>query len=145
MNAQELAARLNGREYGNETTPKIEAAAKSAGLVIVFAYEDDTCEFRGAIYEEIECYGGECIFFNKYGSNFTYESGKAPSPYYQDKDEPEANMIEAVWCGVERIQHSHGGYYTWTFKTDIPHETFDIIADNKPFCRGIVFSIADLK
>ena len=34
--------------------------------------------------------------------------------------------------------------YTWIYKTDIPHETFEIVEDGEPYCRGIVFNIGDI-
>ena len=30
-------------------------------------------------------------------------------------------------------------------KSDIPHETFMVYEDEEPYCRGIVFSVNDLK
>jgi hypothetical protein len=48
-----LAAELTGRSAGNETTPEIEAAAKAAGLVIIYADQgDDLILMRGAVTEE---------------------------------------------------------------------------------------------
>lgn len=143
--AQQLAEQLNGREYLNETTPQIVLTAKQNGLVIVFAYSDDNCEFRGAIDEEIPCWCGAKIFFNADGSNFTNSDGEAFLTSHKDKESPEQNMIEAVWCTTEKVTHESGEYYAWTYKTEIPHATFDIMEDGKPFCQGIVFSITALK
>jgi hypothetical protein len=38
--------------------------------------------------------------------------------------------IDAVWCE---------GEYSWTYKTNIPHATFDIWEDGEKYCKGIVF------
>jgi hypothetical protein len=46
-----------------------------------------------------------------------------------------ARKIEAVWA--------EDGY-SWTYRTDIPHATFEITEDGEPYCRGIVFALADL-
>ena len=46
-------------------------------------------------------------------------------------------MITAVWCDPESGA-------SWSYKTDIPHETFNIYEDGELFCIGIVFSIDDL-
>ena len=32
----------------------------------------------------------------------------------------------------------------WTYMTDIPHATFDVMDDGELYCRGIVFALADL-
>lgn len=145
MTAKSLAEQLNGCEYLQETTAHIEGMAKQNGLVIVFAYSDDNCEFKGAIDEEIPCWEGQKIHFNKDGSNFTNEHGESFLTCHKDTDEAETNIIEAVWCGKEKVFYPNGKYYSWTYKTDIPHEKFDVLGDGEPFCRGIVFSISDCK
>lgn len=145
MTSKELAAMLNGRQYGEETTPEIVKLAKDNGLVIVYGYSDDNIEFEGAISDEIPCLDGEKIYFNKDGSNFTDVNGKAFLTFHKDKDEPEANMIEAVWFENEQVIHHLDRCYSWTYKTEIPHETFDIFDEGDPYCRGIVFSVNDLK
>ena len=38
--------------------------------------------------------------------------------------------IDAVWC--------EDGY-DWTYRTNIPHATFDIYEGSETYCRGIVF------
>ena len=42
---------------------------------------------------------------------------------------------EAVWGA---------GGVSWTFETDIPHETFNIYENGELFCVGIVFRMEDL-
>jgi hypothetical protein len=34
--------------------------------------------------------------------------------------------------------------YSWICETDIPHESFDILDDGNPYCRGIIFSVDDM-
>ena len=142
MTKSELAKLLNICEYGEETTPEIQRTAKENGLVIVFGFSDDNAEFQGAIEEEIPCWQGRKIFFNKDGSNFTDEDGGTFLTYHKEKEAAEPNCIEAVWCEKEKVYHGNGDYYSWTFKTDLPHETFDVMEDGNPFCRGIIFSIS---
>lgn len=71
MTKEELAARLDGREYGSEMTEDEEAEAKEAGLLVIFGYSDDSIEFRGAFHVdggEIGCFGGcKGIRFNADG------------------------------------------------------------------------------
>ena len=45
-------------------------------------------------------------------------------------------VIRAVWEGEPG--------YSWIISTDVPHETFEIVEDGEPYCRGIVFALADL-
>lgn len=130
MIKNELARLIDGREYGYESFRDVLQAAKEAGLVIVSGASDDLMEFDGAIYDEQGCFDGGKIFFNQTG-------------VLQDEFE-RANCIEALWCDESALD-GNGNVITWTYKTDIPHETFMMYEDGEPYCRGIVFDLADVK
>ena len=138
MNAKQLAALLNGREYMAEITSDEAKQAKAAGLVVVFGASDDLMEFRGAIYDEAGCYDGGSILVDTKGVTPSWEtaseSEESAKDYFERK--AKARTIEALWAKEPR--------YSWTYKTDIPHETFEIVEDGEPYCRGIVFSLLDL-
>ena len=52
---------------------------------------------------------------------------------------------EATIAGAKvKINWCKDGY-SWTYDTDIPHECFDVYEDGEKYCRGIVFSIADVR
>ena len=139
MNAKELAAKLNGREYLQELMTEDERQAKEAGLVVVFGASDDLIEFRGAIHDEGDCYNGGEILFDSKGAlpswGVASDSEESAEAYFERK--LNARKIEALWANEPG--------YTWTYKTDIPHETFEIVEDGKPYCRGVVFALADLE
>lgn len=63
---EQLAERLNGRQYGREITREEEKLAKESGLVVVFGASDDLCEMRGAIDDEFGCYDGGEIECEEY-------------------------------------------------------------------------------
>ncbi|MDR6389151.1 hypothetical protein [Paraburkholderia phenoliruptrix] len=138
MNAKELAAQLNGIQYPVRIPKTLTDAAKAAGLVIVYGASDDLMEFEGAIYDEVGCYNG--------GTAYVDAKGLLPDRDSIDDDDdlkdyfarqPNAKSIEALWC-IE-------GEYSWTYKTGIPHETFEVLEDGEPpYCRGIVFALADI-
>ena len=67
MDAKELAAKLNGREYCREITDEEVRQAKEAGLVVVFGASDDLIEFRGAIRDEGDCYDGREVLIDAKG------------------------------------------------------------------------------
>lgn len=117
---EQLAAMLDGREYRNEVTTEVTEVAKSNSLVIVFGASDDLMEFRGAIYDEIGSCHGVSAYLNQQGLCI---DGKCEE-------------IKAFWC--------EDGYSGFTYKTNIPHATFDILEGNEKYCRGIVFSLNDL-
>lgn len=130
MNKTELARLIDGREYGSGMFRDVLQAAKEAGLVIVSGASDDLMEFDGAIYDEGGCFDGGKVFFDQ-------------TVVLQDGDES-ANCIEALWCDKSALDEN-GNVITWTYKTDIPHETFMVYENGQPYCRGIVFDLADVK
>ena len=140
MKKEELASQLNGIEYPahRSITGHIVEQAKAAGLVIVYGASDDLMEFDGAFADEVGCYDGGEALIDRNGVLPEFESA------CEDEDEcakyfarkPSAKKVEALWCAEPG--------YSWTYKTDIPHATFEVVVDGEPYCRGIVFSVADL-
>lgn len=138
MNAKELAEKLNGATYRNVISKELAAEAKAAGLVVVYGQSDDLMEFEGAIHDEVGCYDGGTALVDDKGllpDRDSIEDDDELRDYF--KREPSAKKIEALWCDEPD--------YSWTFATEIPHETFEITEDCEPYCRGIVFALADLK
>lgn len=114
-----VAKRLNGLPYRSEAKKEIVEYAKENGIVIVYGESDDLMELDGAIHDEFGCYeGGVCCLDSE--GNILEEMTE------------NCRTIEAVWCG-ERER------FTWTYKTDIPHETYEIYDGTEPYCKGIVF------
>ena len=139
MKHNELTARLNGNQVGDEHSLADEKDAKASGLVIVFGYSDDNCELRGAIHDEIGCYNGGKILFNS--------KGVVNEPDDQEQEVLEkfgvfehfhksASQFEAVWCETKDGP-------PWTYKAAFPHSTFDVMEDGEVFCRGIVFNLEE--
>jgi hypothetical protein len=136
---EELATLLNNREYLNEVPKDIGGIAADNGLVIVFGASDNLCKFRGAINDEVSAWQGATLIsltvpLDKDGI-VTNECDDDMCPYYAEKKE-QAAKIKVKWCD---------GDIAWTFETDIPHATFNIYEDNEIFCRGIVFSLDDVR
>lgn len=124
MTAKELATSLDGRAYLEEITRKEELLAKENGLVVVFGYSDDNVEFRGAIDDELGAWEG--------GTFWVYKSGHVEESNWQ---EGESQKIEALWCAPDSPD--------WTFKTEIPHETFKIFDGTDVYCIGLVFNMKE--
>lgn len=135
MDIKEFAKSISGKEYGYPQFTKEEIeTAKENGFVIVYGYSDDLMEFEGTIRDEGGCFDGGRVYFNK-------------TEVCQDERDRSAfdnysNSINAIWDGDT---DENGKLITWTYETDIPHETFMIYEDGEPYCRGIVFNISDLK
>lgn len=135
MNTKELAAALNGMEYPPRILKELTDDAKKNGLVIVYGLSDDLMEFVGAIDNELGAPREALVDAN----------GLLPHRDCIDDDdvlkdyfarELHAKVVESLWCKE--------GDYSWTFKTTIPHETFEIVEDGRPYCRGIVFALKDV-
>lgn len=136
MDAKELAAKLNGRKYCREMTREESEQAAAAGLVVVHGASDDLIEFRGAIRDEGGAPG--VVLIDTKGVlpswDSASESEESAQEYFERK--AKARTIEALFAKEPG--------YTWIYKTDIPHETFEIVEDGEPYCRGIVFNIGDI-
>jgi hypothetical protein len=136
MKPDEFAALLSGATYCNEITKEQEALAKANGLVVVFGASDDLMEFRGAIYDEIGAYDGTTAYVDAKGllpDRGSIEDDDELRDYFAR--EPGAVAIDAMWAQEDG--------YSWTFITRIPHATFEVTEDGAPYCRGIVFALAD--
>lgn len=141
VTAKELAARLDGAEYGLWGREDDFALAKQSGLVIVYGMSDDLMEFEGAIDDEADVFNGCTVYLTKEG--LMHYLMRYPDcdpewhncPYYM-RERQNAKKIKARWCAVEDKP--------WTYETDIPHETFRVYEDGELFCEGIVFSVEDL-
>jgi hypothetical protein len=136
MTIKEFTEKLNGRstnDMGYYLLSNIEKIiARECGFVVAYGASDDLMELEGAIEDEAGCYGGGIINIDKTGVINS-----------ESDDEDSKHTIEALWCGAD-AKDENGSPITWTYKTDIPHETFMLYEDEEAYCRGIVFSINDL-
>ena len=138
MTKEELAKLLDGGEYGSFPSFDQCKLAKENGLLIVYGGSDDLCEFAGAFNDEADCYDGGSVFIDEKGVIPEWESVESPDAArsWLARDERKSEIL-AVWCGPEG--------YSWTYKTDLPHSTFDIMEDDEKYCRGMVIDVRDLE
>lgn len=147
MNLAKLAADLNGINI-HPTQNQINYAEEH-GLVIVYGASDDLMEFSGAIHEEGNCFNGGDVYFTKKGTIIDAEELQEIQEQLEEMDFEidlfkNLNKITAVW-DEDVITDKVKVRTSWQYKTDIPHQTFDMFEDDEMYCRGIVFSITDLK
>lgn len=128
---KEYAELLNKRQYAYPQFTKEELQiAKDNGFVIVCGASDDLMEFYGAIDDEEGCYDGGSVWFNK--DRVVDAPGTTGD-----------RCIEALWCD-EGARDENDEVITWSYKTEIPHETFMIYEEEEPYCEAIVFRIIDI-
>lgn len=137
---ESLAAVLTGREYPFHISKQEAEQAKAAGLVVVYGASDDLMEFEGAIYDELGAWDGTTAYLTSAGLLGKNECDNDECPYFKQakkQAKKSAQVIKALWCKE--------GEYSWTFKTEIPHSTFEVVEDGEPYCRGIVFRLEDVQ
>ena len=129
---KEFAKRVEESDFHNKpyrSFPyELSDEAKEKGIVIVYGASDDLMEFEGAIYDEFGCYEGGVCYLNNAGEI-----------EYEDVMFDVCKSIEAIWSDDE-------DEWCWTYKTKIPHATFEIIEDDgTKYCIGLVFYKKDLE
>lgn len=132
---EQLAEKLNGVQYGDETNMEIEREARESKLVIVFGASDDLIEFRGAINDEASGLSPALVDHKGLLPEREQISDDAELEVFFARRKT-ARTIEPLWC-------KEAGY-SWTYKTDIPHATFIVEEDGDTYCRGIVFALQEL-
>ena len=145
MTKEELAAILNGREYGKVITKEKEALAKTAGLVVVFGYGDYNIELHGACDEVVVVYGSGTLCVTSSGEHM---------PKWPECDEISIDdarkyfRLETLPAAVIKCEWSPDREFgvSWRITTSTPHAKFDVVEveGDEIFCRGIVFALADI-
>ena len=135
QNRDEFAASLSGREYPFDLTEREQVLAKAAGLLVIFGASDDLAEVRGIDYDEFGA--PRTLLIDAKGvlpDRDNIEDDDALKDFFAR--EPLARKVEALWGAEDG--------YSWTYKTDVSHATFEIVEDGAPYCRGIVIDVVDL-
>ena len=133
MDAKQLAAILDGRQYGSEITKEEEKLAADAGLVVVFGYSDDNVELRGAIDAEVSAYNGTTVRLD--GADVLENDCEDENCPHFERAMAQAPFFRARWCATENV--------AWTFDVQWPHHTFLVFEDDEVFCKGVVFALSD--
>jgi hypothetical protein len=105
-----VAKKLHGRQYRDETTKEIEEYCKLNNIVILFGASDDLAEFRGAVTDEVYCFDGGYIV-----------------------DDP---FIVAVWLPGESNSNQS---WCYKLPSNLLNARFDIFEDETIYCTGVVF------
>lgn len=133
---ESVAAALTGSSYPFDVPREVAAQAKSAGLLIIYGASDDLMEFDGIIRDEVGCYDGGSALLDR--SGLVQRDDDATDDEIADYviRKRSSAKVDALWAAE--------GEYSWTYATDVPHATFEIVEDGEPYCRGIVIDTRDL-
>lgn len=131
-----LAGLLTGREYLSEMFKEEEQQAKAAGLIVIFGASDDLMEFRGFVDDERDA--PTIVLIDAKGLLPFREDIEHDDEALQDyfARAPQVRAVDALWAKEDG--------YSWTYRTDVPHATFEIVEGGEPYCRGIVIDVANL-
>ena len=149
MNKEEFAAKLNGRDYGNELTPDERNEAKESGLIVIYGASDELVEFEGVISDELSGYDGAEFILVTPGSvlelidadddeRTLLEVFKHYDAIPVDDASKVENQVSAKW-------EPEDPNCSWLIETNLPHAIFDIMEDGGLFCRGVVIDSKDVK
>jgi hypothetical protein len=134
MTKEQLAAALDCREYKDDIAPDLLQSAFDNKLLIIEGGSDDLCEFYGAFREEVGCYEGGKIRFNKLGE----ASGE------DDSEDGESEMLphklEAVWGKKDDRGHE----CSWQYRTSLPHAKYDVMEGGELYCVGMVIDLKEI-
>ena len=138
----QVAQAIDGVEIGKEDSRFDNIVLADSGLVVVFGASDDLMEFRGAIYDEADCYGGGEVNLNREGIISAPDHCREceDCEHYLKSIGAQA-QIKALWCPED---DDGKVYASWIYKTTIPHAKFKVMEDGEVYCIGIVFNVEDL-
>ena len=145
MTKEYWAERITWREYGDEFSERDNREACADGIVVIFGGSDDLMELRGAIHDELYVFGGSTVLIHSKGVATDDHERECECDYCGFKAmKAKCAKIEAVWGTPVSTVAAGGDSYSWTYKTGIPHATFEIVEGSEKFCRGIVIDVNDL-
>jgi len=127
LTAEAFAKMIDGCSYGKELTKEQRQLAKENGLVVVYGASDDLMEFDGAIYDEMDCYGGCTAFLHREGFLKSPDCDCEECEYFKNYVRQNYRSITSFWCREDG--------YAWTYETEIPHATFEIWDEGERFTR----------
>lgn len=135
MTKEQFAARLHGREMGDEITPEEIEQAKASGLLVVYGYSDDLVEFRGLFQDEVDAYEGA-----------TVEAHRGGVLHRNSECDTCGRLHDHLAQRCVKIVATFGkaGQPDWVFETGLPHATFNIMEEGNVFCLGMVIDGNDL-
>jgi len=135
MTKEQLAAMLKRSKYPLSLTNDLRKQAKENGLLVVYGASDDLIEFDGCFRDELGCGDKTSVLINRTG---------ALDPDFEDDESSIEHAFFMKYTSKEIVTIFGDGEYTWQYKTDIPHASFDIIDNDNLYCKAMVINVDDI-
>ena len=136
--AQTLSSNFEGVPW--RLPREILALAEASQLVIVYRFSGDTTRFAGIHTGMQECWADDEIWIDDEGFLPDFEflpmGDKETFREYFQREDRAVSLVNLFDPAAD---------LSWSIKTDIAHETFVFKLGDKPFCRGIVFSMEEVR
>ena len=129
-----FATEITQCQYGNELTPEQREYAKENNIVVVYGGSDDLVYFAGAIEDEVGCWDGGVLLFNRYGDIIDAKTGL--NQFGEMPDNPCFNELTINCC-------PRGLDCYWSYDLDVDHALFRVYEDDELYCIGLVFQLDD--
>lgn len=135
LSKEEFAAMISGRQISQLLNASEIRAAKSAGLFIIYGDSDDVISVRG-------------LQNNDFDVDDHWVSGNGIVDITEEQAETlkEFGFYDQFLEGAVRLEcyfDEPGQEFSWEFKVDMQHSTFEIYEGEERFCLGIVLDSKD--
>ena len=148
LTKEKLAELLDGFDVLNLDMHEIPTNMEvwSSNLVVLYGHDDEIIVSRGAIHDEwnrLECtqfalvLPGEQIDDEEDVTNVDIPGLFMLSDEYDQSDNP--RLITVQYCSLDNT------IADWEFDTVLPHATFLLNKGGKPFCKGMVIDLDEVK
>lgn len=162
MTKEELAAKLDGKDYWDEITSDLISAANRNNLLLIHGNDRYEVVLDGSIKDEVYAYEGGIFHLNRQGVLESHCANDCPVfKRYVDQSvvAGEFIRIKAWWCGrfgsedMDPIYYKKIGKPAWCFESEAlrnKHAIFtvgerqDYADDVKYFSRGLVLDLDEL-
>ena len=135
MTLKEIAEMMGDQQYDREFMNGQRESLGEMGIVAVYGGVGDVMILDGALLDDKYGLGDGIVHLNRDGI-FVSECEDEYCPYAA-KEIEKCKTITAVWHGEDSRPR-------WTYKIDIPHESFNVYMSGKVYCEGIMFWLEDL-
>ena len=131
LTSEFVASQLNGREYRNEITTELNEKLRNSSMIVIYGQSDDLVHINEfGETDEFGCCDGHVIHLT---SNGVYVAGDS---------QQNIASVTAKWCPEDEDGNITS---SWSFETDVPHTTFNIMEDGEVYCVGLVIDANELK